>query len=470
MNIARCARASVACLVALWAAASPSALRAQEARRSGGVPPRVSEIIAAYDRMGERDLWPGFDPGAVPVAIYDGTDTWLYRHPPPPEGFRTVTGTPGAVVFRGRHEAIRANTSTEIGEATTATMILEGHEDEGTEELAGLLIHEAFHVFQRLHHPGWSGNEVELLVYPVEDSVALGLRRLETRALRSALAAAAEPERRGAARRALRFREERFARLPSGSVAYERGTELNEGLARYVERLATVEAAAQVLTEPSFPPEEVRRRAYGTGEALARLLDALATGWKSRLESDSTAVLDELLREAVADVDREAEVSDVRPDPQALRTALAGAGADVRDLQDRRRERMDDFLARDGRSVELTAPDSLPLWPAGFDPLNVFRVDGRRVLHDRWIVLENETGRVEVLDRTALTEAATDDHPLFGGIRRLLVTGLEEAPEVVRDGGTVRLDTPELRIRFENAIVERSERRVTIRLRPADGM
>jgi hypothetical protein len=363
--------------------AAPADLSTQEVERPSGVPARVTEVVAAYDQMGERDLWPGFDPEDVPITIYDGSDTWLFRHPSPPGGFRVVPEADDAAVFRGRHEAIRANTSAELGDVTTAVIILEGRSDDGAEEPAGLLIHDAFHVFQRLRHPGWSGNEVELLIYPVEDSVALGLRRLETEALRTALSAAGEAERSVAVRRALQFRTERFARLPSGSVLYERGTELNEGLARYVEGLATGKEASQILAKAPYRPEDVRRRAYATGQALAHLLDTLATGWKKHLESDSTAVLDGVLRDAVADAGHEADRVDVRPNGKARRAALASAGADARDLQRRRRDRLDDFLGREGWSVEVTAPDALPLWPANFDPLNVFRVDGRRVLHDR---------------------------------------------------------------------------------------
>lgn len=468
MSIARRTHWGCLCLVTVVLATAPADLTTQQVDRPGGVPARVTEVVAAYDRMGRRNLWPSFDPGTVPIAIYDGEDTWLFRHPSPPVGFRAVPEADDAVVFCGRHEAIRANTSTELGEATTAVMILEGRADGGVEALGGLLIHEAFHVFQRLRHPSWSGNEVELLVYPVGDSVALGLRRLETEALRTALSASGEAERSVAARRALELRTERFARLLSGSVVYERGTELNEGLARYVEGLAAGEETSEILAEAPYPPEDVRRRAYATGQALAHLLDALAAGWKRHLERDSTAVLDGLLRDAVADAGHEADRADVRANEEARRAALASAGADARDLERRRRERIDDFLDREGWSVEIVAPDSLPLWPANFDPLNIFRVDGRRVLHDRWIVVENEAGRVEVLDRTALTEAAADDHPLFSGVRRLLVTGLEVAPELRRDDGAVRIDSPQLQIRLENAVVERSERRVTLRLQPVD--
>lgn len=152
-------------------AAAPTDLTTQQVDRAGGVPARVTEVAAAYDRMGGRNLWPGFDPEDVPIAIYDGTDTWLFRHPSPPGGFRDVPEADDAAVFRGRHEAIRANTSAELGHVTTVVIILEGRSDDG-----------------------------------VEDSVALGLRRLETEALRTALSASGEAERSVAARRALELR------------------------------------------------------------------------------------------------------------------------------------------------------------------------------------------------------------------------------------------------------------------------
>ncbi|MEZ0472304.1 hypothetical protein [Luteimonas salinilitoris] len=46
----------------------------------------------AAEHAGEG-LWPGFDPLAVPLAVYDGKRTFLFRHPSPPEGFVPVPDT-----------------------------------------------------------------------------------------------------------------------------------------------------------------------------------------------------------------------------------------------------------------------------------------------------------------------------------------------------------------------------------------
>lgn len=88
---------------------------------------------------------------------------------------------------------------------------------------------------QREHYPTWTANEVELFVYPIEDAKLLGLRRLESEALRRALLAQGPEEAACWVATALAMRRERFGGLPDGAVAYERGTELVEGLAQYAE-------------------------------------------------------------------------------------------------------------------------------------------------------------------------------------------------------------------------------------------
>src|SRR5687768_10204511 len=37
-------------------------------------------------------LWPGFEPLRVPLAIFDGERTYLFRHPSPPSGYAPVAG------------------------------------------------------------------------------------------------------------------------------------------------------------------------------------------------------------------------------------------------------------------------------------------------------------------------------------------------------------------------------------------
>ena len=59
---------------------------------------------------------PGFDPLAVPLAVYDGSTSWLFRHPKPPAGFtRRANLIPLAWTFTGRFPAVTATSSADIG-------------------------------------------------------------------------------------------------------------------------------------------------------------------------------------------------------------------------------------------------------------------------------------------------------------------------------------------------------------------
>lgn len=86
---------------------------------------RALAIAADVERIaGRGPLWPGFDPLRIPLAIYTGERTFLFRHPSPPEGFESVPdASPVAFVFAGRHPRVTANTSAEIGGVVTATLL-----------------------------------------------------------------------------------------------------------------------------------------------------------------------------------------------------------------------------------------------------------------------------------------------------------------------------------------------------------
>ena len=163
----------LAALVALGAGATEPAV-AHEAERALSVAREVERLA------GQRVLWPGFDPLRIPLAIYAGEHTYLFRHPSPPEGFALVAGArPGAFAFEGRHPAVTANSSAEMGDTPTATLLADGaRARRNPAELAATAIHEAFHVFQRGRHPGWSANEGDLFLYPTDDARLLALRRL----------------------------------------------------------------------------------------------------------------------------------------------------------------------------------------------------------------------------------------------------------------------------------------------------
>ncbi len=95
-----------------------------------------------------------------------------------------------------------------------------------------------------------------------------------------------------------------------------------------------------------------------------------------------------------------------------------------------------------------------PLWPNGFDPLNVRLVGPGEVLHGRWVKLANKAGQIEVFDRRSLT-LAVGPHPLFQGVRRLTVTGLPE-PSASESKGAVRLSAPGISLQMKGARIDTS--------------
>jgi hypothetical protein len=459
--------------------AAPAGTQAAQAKAPAADPPAAAAIssvspvaveqelerIAGSGTPGQR-FWPGFDPLAIPLALYDGQATWLFRHPHPPAEFGPGQG--GARIADGRPETLRANTGAEIGGVPTATLLLTPAHS--ARDWAAVAVHEAFHVFSRQHHPGWAGDEMELFVYPLEAKEPLALRRQETQALRRALAASGASAASCWADLAVRLRKERFALLPQEAVAYERGTELNEGLATYVEGLARGESGMD-LPADDFPTEKVRDRAYVVGRAEAILLDRLEPSWKERLGGVTGALgssagqpgtLDELLAAASA----------VRsgPHPCALSpgeiaAAVRRAGEDVDRLAHERQAARAAFLGKPGWSVIVLAADD-PLWPQGFDPLNVLRLGEGEVLHRRWVKLGNGDAEFEVLDREALTQGV-GPHPILQGVRQLTVTGLPEKPEVREQGGWARLKAPGFTAKLKSATIEISHREVRIRLKGA---
>ena len=54
----------------------------------GGTVERPVSIVSEMDALAAEPLWPGFQPKAVPLAIFDNDTTWLFRHPAPPPDFQ----------------------------------------------------------------------------------------------------------------------------------------------------------------------------------------------------------------------------------------------------------------------------------------------------------------------------------------------------------------------------------------------
>ena len=419
--------------------------------------PDAYAVEAEFERMAARPLWPGFDAAAIPLAIFDGTRTILFRHPSPPPEFAPVEGRSGVFAFPGRHATVTANSSATLGGTPTATALWSAGGGARTPAaLAAVMVHEAFHVFEQKQHPSWTADEGQLFVYPSADASNLADARLEIATLRRALLDRSVEGARCRAAAAWEIRRTRRGRLPAEAAAYERGIEMKEGLAAYLEGLAAGMTDASIGGGP-FPAEEVRARAYASGPLVARLLDRLAPGWKERLERSEAASLDDLLASAAP-----AAEPSCRPSRRERAASEAEARRDVAALAASRARAREEFLAAPGWSLVVEAAAE-PLWPQGFDPLNVRRLGGREVLHTRFVKLGNRAGTIEVFGRSALTEPA-GDHPLFQGIRRLTVTGLPGAPPAPSDGRQLAIAVPGLRLLLAGAETEVSGTTFRVRL------
>ncbi|MEZ4412910.1 MAG: hypothetical protein R2910_08010 [Gemmatimonadales bacterium] len=415
---------------------------------------------------GSQMLWPGFDPLAIPLAVYDGRQTWLFRHPSPPAGFVPVAGSlPSARTYPGRYAAVTSNSSAEIGGLLTATLLVDGSRgQQPATTLATVAMHEAFHVYQRQHHQGWTGNEGDLLVYPVTNADLLAARRLESEALARALANAEAAGAACWARVALSYRRERFAAMDSAFVAYERLTELNEGLAAYIQ-LRAAGGSAVAIPEGEFLPEAVRLRAYTIGPAWAILLDRLAPGWRESLESNDRQSLDGLLDAALNGPGAPASAPCAFT-PVEVGAAKRNARIDAADVTAGWGTRQRAFETKEGWRVVIQSAPGHPLWPQGFDPLNIDRVDGG-LIHTRFLKLGNDAGQMTALDEEDADiesrTAGVGPHPMFNGISWVEIV-LPARPIVERTAGAATIRGPGFVAEFKNATVDDSGKEILVQL------
>ena len=228
--------------------------------------------MRALDEAAARGLWPGFDPAAVPLALFDGENTILRGHPSPPPEFSPMPGRPGVLIAKGRHPAVAGNSTREIGGVRTATVIA----------VPGLpaqtmlaLAEEVFHVFWLARHPMFRPNEMARYAYPFEDPQNLRALLAEDEALARALAAPSAGEAAGWAAAALEIRRARVPALAEDVRLFEAALEMMEGTANFVARLAAGEAPARTTERLRRPrrADDIRWRFYDSGAALCFVLD-----------------------------------------------------------------------------------------------------------------------------------------------------------------------------------------------------
>ena len=267
-------------------------------------------------------IWPGFSLPDRDWAVQDESGVYLVTKTRPPDSF-----TPRGRWYFRPESLPNFTASYEKNYKLGGLSVVAVRAKRTVDETITLLYHESFHAFQKT----WGSASAD-----VDYGVIQGLLpahaasiEVERRALRDAIRSNGPVE--PLAQEALAVRARRASQVSADFVLAERQAEHDEGLAKYLDArsvaLALGRSAQTVIddvgrqlavpmrTFGGSPDERlIRTRAYGSGAAMALLLDRLAINWKSRATS---APLDRLLAEAVG-----------TPEPQAADTAYRRYGYD----------------------------------------------------------------------------------------------------------------------------------------------
>jgi len=416
----------------------------------------ITDIVAALQAVEAEAWWPGFAPDAIPLALFDGRDTYLFNHPRPPAGFEPWADRAGAWRYPGHFEAVRGNRRALINDAWAATCIPVRRSPVTGEEntprtIAGIIVHEKFHVFQKLRHPDWRPNDGLLFGYPLDTPDTLARRRLELTALQRAVRAA---ETAGAAAWAgeyLSRHQQRLESLAEPFAAYERELQRFEGIAEYLEyRIGGKDMMSAPLIT-GFAPGAVREMGYQSGRWLAVLLDRLRPGWKEKMETGEAKYLDELLAGALP----AAPADPAGYEPAEVGSFMQQAAADCRAKEAWRAETRAGLDTTPGWRVEVRTA-ARPLRLVMFDPFHMDALGEAEMLHTRWLKLAGGA-TLEITDRPCLTRR---DHSWQ--ITGLLVAGLPGKPTLENGAEGVRLTAAGLTGEFHGARVEFRDRRCLI--------
>ena len=369
-------------------------------------------------RLQAVSYWPGFNPGTIAAAVFDGEDTYLFDFPSLPKNFRPVEGRGGVSVFPGQHPAVIGNRRVQLDGVWVATSIPRLFTSSGGRpftltETAAVLIHEKFHVFQALRHPDWKPNDLALFDYPADSIEAVTLRQMEIEELRRAVRAEREEDARGWARAFLNIRRQRLAALPARHARYEREAQRLEGLAEYVEFLARGHGLEEDFPASEFAPSAPREMAYGEGRWVAALLDRLSPRWKEAMEEGEFAYPEQKLDSVLRGGPGPRVFSS---DELRLFREQAAAALDKKSAERGRLARA--FESKMGTEIEIDARDD-PLHIEMFDPFTIEAVGTGKMIHTQWLVLKNDNGVVRIYDKPCLTEI----NDLLQVVR-LVITGI----------------------------------------------
>jgi len=409
----------------------------------------LNNLIEQEKLLAGQIGWEGFDPASIPSLIFDGVNSYLVNHPAPPDNFKEYDKTAGIYFFPGRHPEIRANTAVEIDGVKTACIDMDISKSPDIVEIAALLIHEKFHAYQLVNHPEWWGiaNEMALFEYPAEDPKLLTFTYLEIQALSNACNAKTVGDAECWAKRAVEVRSMRYASLNGACIAFERGIELVEGTAQYIQMKASGSGIEKYMKDEMLLPDKVRARGYVTGAMICLLLDRFHPAWKEELITKDTNYIDVILKNTLS---RPGDACAFDQDYMNRQSLAANRTVDEYLLK--KLKALDDFLGKPGFKVIFDCGNS-PLMPAGFDPMNMEKVSQNELLHKRWLKLNNNNATIEMLNIETLSQGL-GGHPMFNGVSQVIITGLNALPDIHEKEGKIEFKTENISADIGHADME----------------
>lgn len=416
-------------------------------------------LMERENQLAKKLDWKGFEPASIPALIFDGTDSYLINHPAPPADFKQYNKAANIYVFPGRHELLRSDTATEIGDVNTACLDLEISKLSDMNEIAALLLHEKFHVYQLAKHPKWWGlvNEMTLFEYPMQDPKLLADSFLEIVSLMKACKSEKNEDAECWAKQAAGLRSMRYSKMNEVCAEYERGIELLEGTAQYIQ-MKSAGGPIETYGNPDMVmPDKVRSRGYVKGALICLLLDRLHPAWKEELNAKDYDYLDVMLKKALTNPEDSCAF-----DPNIVNKWSTTAAKSVDEYVLNRIKLLDSYLGKPGFKVVFDFSKK-PMMPAGFDPMNIEKISPNELLHKHWLKLSNDSASVEILNIECMSEGA-GNHPMFNGIKQVIVAGLSAFPDINEANGVTEIKTENISAKIMKAEVEKRDKILFIRL------
>jgi hypothetical protein len=416
----------------------------------------VFELMDEINLVKKDALWPGFYPGEIPTAIFDGINTYLFKHPSPPEAFMVLRKKEEAWVFKGQHGQVRGNSRVQLNGIWTATSVLRTHsrltgEKYSMQNLAGIIIHEQFHVFQRLKHPDWRPNDGHLFNYPLDTPEMLALRRLETEALRRAVSAQIHEEASGWVKEALRWRDKRHHLLDDVLIQYEGELQRFEGLAEYIECMSGGKDLTRIPVDPGFAPGAIRHLGYLLGRWTAAILDRLDSNWKETMESGQAEYLHEILETTASSSNHTYMFSDEEQKSflQKAKEAVEDRGNTVQRLRK-------EFDSQQGYRIEIVSFKT-PLNLVMFFADRTEALSQRELLHRFLLMLRNDKCVITVRELMSITENDGST-----GVEKLTVAGITEKPLIENIESKIKITAKGFHTEFSKADLEEGQNGIRI--------